>query len=322
MLMANNPVAVFENGIGDSVLALPALRALADLFSGRLRLLCNQEMGSMLYWNLPLKERLPLETVRVNGRREFDASETARSIGSCDLIISLLPWHSESVVSLLRLLDVRDTIGFFPDFAHVLPLDHGKHSSDLAFDVVRLLQGSLRIEDYSAPPQYPPACERRVANILASMPAGTRTLFIHGDSLAEKCWPAERFRRVVDRFLDEHPEYMVFDVGWESTLDLSRHSHQIIAAPRLRLDLACAMVAAGDLFLGIDSCFLHVADFARVPGVGIFGPTSPHEFGFRFAAHRHIRGSNGIKDVGEDEVFKAIDTLSRGVKATVTRRRI
>ena len=57
---------------------------------------------------------------------------------------------------------------------------------------------------------------------------------------------------------------------------------------------------------------LHAADFLRVPGVGLFGPTSPHQFGFRLARHVHIRGGESMADICEDEVLEALETMAEG----------
>jgi ADP-heptose:LPS heptosyltransferase len=49
------------------------------------------------------------------------------------------------------------------------------------------------------------------------------------------------------------------------------------------LELAMRLVGYSDLFLGIDSCFLHAADLYRIAGVALFGPTRPSLWGFRFS---------------------------------------
>ena len=46
------PVVFFANGIGDTVLALPALRALAALFPGRLSLVCDRDVWPGLFCDL------------------------------------------------------------------------------------------------------------------------------------------------------------------------------------------------------------------------------------------------------------------------------
>src|SRR5262249_37867678 len=60
----------------------------------------------------------------------------------------------------------------------------------------------------------------------------------------------------------------------------------------LPLGHALALTATADLFVGVDSCFLHAADLARVPSVGLFFATEPHEFGTQWSHHRHLEVAN------------------------------
>jgi ADP-heptose:LPS heptosyltransferase len=68
------------------------------------------------------------------------------------------------------------------------------------------------------------------------------------------------------------------------------------------------LVATADLFVGIDSSMLHAADLARVPGVGLFGPTRAVEWGFRFAPHRHIDMST-MADITVQSALDAMEEL-------------
>jgi len=54
---------------------------------------------------------------------------------------------------------------------------------------------------------------------------------------------------------------------------------------------------------------LHAADLLRIPGVGLFGPTAPWQYGFRFAPHRHIRRGRGMNRISEAEVLRALESL-------------
>jgi ADP-heptose:LPS heptosyltransferase len=84
----------------------------------------------------------------------------------------------------------------------------------------------------------------------------------------------------------------------------------VLSLPGLPLSYAMALVAASDLFLGVDSCMLHAADFHRVPGVGLFGPTSPRRWGFRFGPHRHVAVAGAIDQIGTAEVLAALESLA------------
>jgi ADP-heptose:LPS heptosyltransferase len=84
---------------------------------------------------------------------------------------------------------------------------------------------------------------------------------------------------------------------------------RVIPCLGLPLDLTMGLVANADLFVGIDSCMLHAADLARVPGVGLFGLTRSAAWGFRFGPHRHLdRGT--MMDITVEEVLDAMEDLA------------
>lgn len=79
-------------------------------------------------------------------------------------------------------------------------------------------------------------------------------------------------------------------------LNVGYERDRVIPHLGLPLDLSMGLVAEADLFLGIDSCMLHAADLAPVPGVALFGLTRSMTWGFRFGPHRNIdrRSMSGI----------------------------
>ena len=135
---------------------------------------------------------------------------------------------------------------------------------------------------------------------------------MHADThWEEKRWSVTRFIDVLDRFLARHRDFVAWVVGMgHEELNVGRERDRVFAYLGLPLDLAMGLVASADLFLGIDSCMLHAADLARVPGVGLFGPTQPALWGFRFAPHRHVEGST-MADITVDDVLGAMEDLVR-----------
>ena len=213
LLDARRPAAFFANGIGDSFLSLPAVRALAALFPHRLVLICSERRGRLFYADVPLGRMIETRMWMEDGVRQFDAAATARTVGQCDLFLSLVPWHSRSLEELRDRLSPRFSVGFFPGFDCTLALDFDKHSSELAFDVPRLLDSSLRTEEYTAPPKLSAIALRRAHAILRLVPETSRVMVLHGDTVPEKMWEPERFIVVLDRFLSRHPEVITFAVS-------------------------------------------------------------------------------------------------------------
>lgn len=312
---AARPAVMFSNGLGDHLLNLPAVRALAHLFPHRLALLCQPGAGETFFHGLPL--RRVVETpmaIEPRGKR-FDAAAAARELGATDLLLSLNPWHGPSVDRLLERLAPPRSIGFHPGFTEVLERDFTKHSAELAFDVPRRLAPHLSLDDFAEPPRFPPAAHAAADDVWRSLPPAELTLAVHADSdEAHKTWPAQAFRRALDAVLERHPGMRVVVVGMADVgLAEGRHGARVTLCLGLPVGVAALLVGRSDLFLGVDSCFLHAADLFRVPGVALFGPTAPHEWGFRFGPGRALVGRDGeVASIAPEEVVLALGAFLGG----------
>ena len=70
-----------------------------------------------------------------------------------------------------------------------------------------------------------------------------------------------------------------------------------------------------DLFLGIDSCFLHAADLFRIAGIGLFGPTDPFRFGFRLSPRvLTFWGKGCMEAIRPAAVLDALLEIAEGVR--------
>ena len=289
--MSGRAIACFVNGIGDHVLALPALRALCAAFPGRLELVCSERLADTFFAGLPVLALHPHDFARAGRGRTFDARAIAARLAPAEIVVSLNPWHSPAIDELLALLAPRRSIGFFPAFGEELPRDFSIHSADLAFAAARAVDARLRFEDFAEPPAFGADAARAARSILRAIPRDRRVLIVHAETKPEKSWPAERFVAALDEFLDARRDFVALVVGREpSGFDRGRCGDRVVDCAGLPLAVSLALTAHADLFFGVDSCALHVADFARVPCVAIFGPTEPHEFGCRLAPARHLRG--------------------------------
>jgi ADP-heptose:LPS heptosyltransferase len=306
---AANPVAFFVNGLGDHILSLPALRGLAQLFDGRLTLLCAEGSHQFLFNELNLRRRIAFPVTSHNGSREFNWRALTELVGSCDLFISLVPWFSDSLKNLVHDLTPLLSVGFFPSYGIDLP-SNVKHASQRAFDFVRLFAPEYRFEDFAAPPLYPQVSLSAAQRIRNRLPRGVRVLAVHADTSPEKMWQRDRYVAALDIFLSRHDDFIALLVGWESQgLDTGFHADRVVPAYKLPFDLMCALVAGSDLFLGIDSCMLHLADFERIPAVGLFGPTSTEEFGFIMGPNVTLEAKGGLGMIDEHQVVLALESV-------------
>jgi ADP-heptose:LPS heptosyltransferase len=125
--------------------------------------------------------------------------------------------------------------------------------------------------------------------------------------------------KLVTAFLERHPDFIVFMLDFRKASMKVGEFEDLFIHPRgLPLPYAFAVLGESDLFLGVDSCMLHAADLFRVPGVGVFGPTDPRRWGFRFARHRHIRDARGLKYIRESHVLEALESLLREKRGATT----
>lgn len=309
-LKAEAPVIFFINGIGDNILNLPALRALGALFAGRLSMICNGRSSLFMFDDLPLKRSIKIRVEKTAYGREFDADAVAAETGNCDLFLSLVPWHSESLTRLVEKLRPQLSVGFISNYDIRMPLNFDQHTSELAFDMVRLFDARSRLQDFTAPPCYPNEARAEARKLREQLSPGAKALVVHADTGQIKMWDGVKLMQTLDNFLGLHPEFTVLLVGGRpQSLDCGLYGERVIPCYGLPLPVSMALVAEADFFLGIDSCMLHAADFAGVPSVGLFGPTSAAEFGFIVGPHIAIQAPHTMAEIEAPDVADALESL-------------
>lgn len=314
---ARAPAVIFVNGIGDHLLALPAMRALAQLFPNRLTLVCERGRPT-LFSGICFRDALELNITTGPDLRSFDPGTVVSMLPGCDLLISLNTWHSALIQRVLERLSPDDSIGFDAAFHRAIPRNFAKHASELAFDVVRAIDPSLSLETFAHPPAMPSADVSAARRIRARIPRAYKILAIHADTAKPKMWPRERFHDFTTAFLERHPEYLALAIGASEHWELRGHGDRVIPCGGLPLNVSLALLAESDLFFGVDSCMLHAADLNRIPGIALFGPTEPDEFGFLFSPHRHVRKG---RTMGAISVRAALDATEELLAASASASR-
>jgi HEXXH motif-containing protein len=312
LLDAQTPaVFAYNGGIGDRLCNLPALRALDALFPERLALLCAKGDKQLYYSDLKLRAAHELDFEQLPTGWTFDAEALVRRMGQCDLLISINPWHTGSVSQLLARFPHAESVGFFPEFRRHLACDYEGHAMDMAFAVPAFLGTSLQLSDFSQPPALSQMACAAAREFRRRYVGSQRTLFVHTDTKPEKRWPRERFEAVIETFLGEFPEFtaLVVDVHGEGIV--RGRFPDLVLPVSVPLEVCLALLRDSDLFLGIDSCHLHAADLFRIPGVGLFGPTSCRRWGYRFDTdHRHFQGPGRMDTIKVDQVCEGLRTLA------------
>lgn len=306
------PVAFVAGGIGDYLLALPAVNALAGLFPERLSILYQAENRGFLFDDFPLRRRILLPWVSgTDFPPRIDVPSAVRAIGECDLFLSLVPWESKDVASLVDQLSPESSVGFQPHFEQNVGPQGRDHAADFAFRVPRSLDPSLRLSDFAELPPPAPESRRAVDSLRATLPRAAKILAVHLHTDPMKMWSHDRSTEAIHAFLQFHPDFVAVFLGSvESSLVSTLEGDRVIPWYGTPLMTSLCLIAQSDLFLGVDSCMLHAADLARIPGVGLFGPTKAQNYGFRVGPGISIQAPGSLDGIMVDQVVEALETMS------------
>lgn len=311
------PAVFFVNALGDQLLALPAVRALSSLFPGGIQLLLGEGMRSFVYSGLTVREA-PVRVFWENfDERRIDVGRIASRAEPCDLFLCLSTFDSPSLWELAGRMGARWTVSWFGGCDKSVRYDPGTHWFDLYFRFATQFRPDLCLDDFSFPPPLSAAAkDAALAFVRKHIAPESRMLFVHPETKPEKMWNHAALSWVVKQFLEAHPEFVVFTTSVEPCpLNLGHLSDREVWVDE-HLELSFAILSHADVFLGIDSCFLHAADLLRLPGVALFGPTDPKEWGFRLSPHgRVISGAESLESIHREDVLAA---LSEVVAATCT----
>jgi ADP-heptose:LPS heptosyltransferase len=171
-------------------------------------------------------------------------------------------------------------------------------------------------ESARAPRLYLTGKDRKVARSIlrnAGVRPGDIVITIHpgGEGFSgRKQWGLDRFVSVARHLIEQYQAKIVL-VGGPTDIPLVKliadqlPSAPVLAAGQTSLKQTAALIEASTLFIGNDSCPLHMAAAVGTPAIGIFGPSNIQHFhpvgqpGYRFvAAHRPLPCSPCFHFVG------------------------
>ena len=302
-------IGIFHvNGYGDQLIAWPTLRALRQVLPGEFELWLALGMQGALYRDV---ETATLGRVKWVDKpnRVVDIAVMPGDRKPLDLFVSLSDWGSPSVVDIGRRLGASRTVAIAGPFDELATVEPGCHMFDRLFSVARHFDPSLRLESFASAPRFSCAAEAAAARFVGEhLRPGERMLFVHPETKADKMWTREGFEFVLTHFLDRHPDMRLFlTSNVEYPLSLGAHQERLVWVDS-HFELAMEIARYANLFLGIDSCFLHAADLYRTPAVGLFGTTSPVDWGFRFSQRSRAiwTGGKPLAELAPEPVLEAL----------------
>ena len=279
-----NVAVLLINGIGDQLIAWPAIRALEALFPGRLKMILGRGMSFMFYRDVPFRDHFWVDWADP-ARHQIDVGGIAPRVGGCEVFVNLCEWLSPSVCEFIRRTQPRLSVGFGDAYDLQVKVGDEVHMFDRIFAIPRQLDDSLKLEDFAARPSFHPAAEA-AARKLASrhLEDGQKIFVVHPETRERKMWSQNGYSYVLRHFLADHPDYVAFLCSKKPfPIEAGAFSARVVTV-QSHLELVLALIGRADLFLGIDSCLLHAADLYRVPGVALFSPTPAAMWGFRFSS--------------------------------------
>jgi ADP-heptose:LPS heptosyltransferase len=315
---ARRPLVLFGGAIGDHLLLIPALRALDRLFPGRLELVSLPRRWHAYYRDIKFRATYENFLGWDGEKYIFDADNLIREAPDCDLVISFNSWYSPEMFHFLQTVQPANSLGYYSGYTTKALFDQEKHAIDMSFDLIKFIDSGLQPEDFGYAPCLAEQHCQKARELRAALPAGTKVLVVHADTKPEKMWESGKFVKLLNLFLARHPEFVVIVVGQEDLgLCSGLHSDRIYSRLQLPQLTALALVGEADLFVGVDSCMLHAADLYGIPGVSLFGPTSPTQWGFRFSRHHFdLQGKNRkLENLTPWQVLEALEVVEAEVVA-------
>lgn len=318
--MFSRPVIIFDNALGDFVLAAPTIRAISAFFGGRAELVCNSGVAKLFFGQEPLMINLLDDFYIDRSERRINGSRIAEQLMSSDLIIDLCHFPqregAEEYLSLISDNGSRFTVGYgdFYDLSLLTEYKQGMHVFDLQFCAAKFLDRKFDIGDFSAPFKFQVAIYDQINALKSLFDKAGIFVTVQTRTKNEKTWEASNFASLINILLEEFPA-LVFvilgDDGPRLDIDESLGERVVYFGSNGNLfEASCAWVECSDYFIGLDSVFLHVADLCRVPSVAIFGPTSFRFWGCRFTRHEHvITPTRQINDISVAQVKDAFVNL-------------
>jgi len=311
---SKNPIIFITNGIGDHLMSIPSIRALSQIFNQKTSIICSQGLCHLLHDDINFSNVLEIEHHISGTGRKFDVDSLIKRMGYHDLFISLNSWHSEDVDKLLFYLKPSHSIGFFPQFDVAMPRNYNLHAIELAFEVPHHLCPELKLQEFTNKFKIPGFYQKGARKLRNQKGLnGYPVIAIHLDSHISRMWSYQKMFEVIKELLHIYKHAQFIFVGKQEDELLSfceQYENAVFSFCDFSLGLSFALIMGADFFIGIDSCMLHAADLFRIPGVGLFGPTKPEEFGFYYALHRNVRSPSGsMSDISASDVFIEIHSL-------------
>jgi heptosyltransferase-2 len=281
------------NWVGDSVMSVPALRALRRVLpDAEITLVCRPNANG-LFGDADF-----IDQVLVYERRNvFSALSQVREWRKRDFDLALLFQNAFEAALIPFLSGIPFRLGYAtesrqPMLTHPIDLPDWRSSKHEVFYYLylvtaleQLLYGTSTIceTDPDASLEVSPARKSDATKLLASFGIDVEHAFVAicpgSINSRAKRWPAESYAAVADRLLEQHHQVVI--VGSAKETDVAREvlsgmrRQAIDITGKTTIDQLTAILANVDLLITNDTGPAHIAAALGRPTLVIFGPTNP-----------------------------------------------
>jgi len=305
---------VFANGLGDSILALPTLRAISSVLRGPVTLATSFGPADIIFADVGFDEivKVPLVEPNPTDRGYLCPQLTAKAVFESECLVFLASgWH-ERHQEVSALAKAGWTMGLCGEYDFETGYDPAAHSVDRTFTLAKVFDNSLIVEDFCAPFPLPAKFEKAARDLRNAVGADMKLLVVQEETATdEKCWHPDYFQKCLIEITKRHPDVFVLVLSRDGPrFDISPLSDRMYSIDNIRFPFFASIISKADAFLGVDSVGIHCADLWNIPAVGLFGPTSPQEWGFRFTnVGKHIYGDGSMENISIERVITAVSSI-------------
>jgi ADP-heptose:LPS heptosyltransferase len=291
--MARTIVIIHPAGLGDLLLAVPAIRSLRARFPWNQFLLCGQDQASEFLYGSRLVDRsMSVQTTACTalfGGSVPDDPLLKDWLSRCDLAVAWTRDEAGTFAAALKNCGAAAAQVQSP-FCSALK---GIHQSDRFLETLQEPASNLSMATFlSAPEQLRELGSSSLRE--AGVPLSQSLVLLHpGSGSRHKCVKPNMLASVIERLREQGLRPLILEGPADREPVANLLSHLAIKPLVLRgpsLGVLAAVLSYVEFYVGHDSGVTHLSALLGIPTVALFGPTDPERWAPRGPQVAVVRG--------------------------------